>query len=118
MPTQLVRVLPRTSHGSQAGTKFMAVGDLSYILFADKIVVGMLLQPSSHPFSTMCSSTRTQVHSRLVNPLVAIYVAQDTDKTYRWFRSVYVEISSSPGSDGAYVEIDSAGVATGKTASN
>lgn len=36
LPIQLVRTLPRTSDGSQPGTKFLAVGDLSYMLFADK----------------------------------------------------------------------------------
>jgi HK97 family phage major capsid protein len=36
LPIQLVRVMPRTTDGSQAGKKFLAVGDLSYMLFADK----------------------------------------------------------------------------------
>ncbi len=36
MPVEFVRVMPKTSVGSQAGTAFLAVGDLSYMLFADK----------------------------------------------------------------------------------
>lgn len=36
IPVQFVRVLPRTTDGTQLSTKFMAVGDLSYMLFADK----------------------------------------------------------------------------------
>lgn len=36
LPIEFVRVLPKTTDGSQTGTKFLAVGDLNYMLFADK----------------------------------------------------------------------------------
>lgn len=36
IPIEFVRVLPKTTAGTQAGTKFLAVGDLRYMLFADK----------------------------------------------------------------------------------
>ncbi len=36
LPIQFVRGLPKTTDGSQPGTKFLAVGDLNYMLFADK----------------------------------------------------------------------------------
>lgn len=36
LPIQFVRGMPKTTDGSQPGTKFLAVGDLNYMLFADK----------------------------------------------------------------------------------
>lgn len=36
LPIEFVRAMPHTSDGSQTGTKFLAVGDLNYMLFADK----------------------------------------------------------------------------------
>jgi HK97 family phage major capsid protein len=36
IPIQFVRGMPKTTDGSQPGTKFLAVGDLNYMLFADK----------------------------------------------------------------------------------